>query len=137
MSHLREIMKRLGARSSGAAGSLRQISAQPADHVATYARHLEACSAAMLHYEWAWWEQHLETLALCLAQPQMVVTLGGEARVRRLLEEGEQCRNRLRQRQEELGLQPGQLHGPVVAGEHAWQLSQAEIRHHWGIGLGR
>jgi hypothetical protein len=128
MSHLREIMKRLGARATGAA-------VPQADHVAAYGRQLEGCSPEMLHYEWAWWDQHLETLALGLAQLQMLVTLGGEARVRLLLEEGEQCRDRLRQRLEELGLQPGQLHGPVVAGEHAWQLSQAEIRHHWGIGL--
>ncbi|MFM7360285.1 MAG: hypothetical protein ACKO25_00355 [Cyanobium sp.] len=134
MSQLREIMKRLGARATGAAASPSQASVPQADHVEAYGRQLQECSPAMLHYEWAWWDQHLETLVLCLTQPQMLATLGGEARVRLLLEEGEQCRDRLRQRLEELGLPPGQLHGPVVAGEHAWDLSQADIRHHWGIG---
>jgi hypothetical protein len=127
MSHLREIMKRLGVRSSGAGGD------HP-DHVATYARHLDACSAPMLQYEWSWWEQHLEALELCLAQPQMLATLGGASRVRQLLEDGEQCRDRLRQRLDQLGLEPGRLHGPVLAGEHAWELTQAEICRKWGIG---
>jgi hypothetical protein len=129
MTHLREIMKRLGARSSGAA-----VDAVQAHHVAAYGRQLEACSAPMLHYEWSWWEQHLEALALCRGQPQMLATVGGEARARLLLREGEQCRDLLRQRFAQLGLEPGLLHGPVVAGEHAWELSQAEIRRHWGIG---
>lgn len=137
MSQLREIMKRLSARSTAAVpaaeGRQSQAASAQADHLLAYGLRLQACSAAMLHYEWSWWEQHLEALELCLAQPQMLATVGGETRARLLLAEGGQCRDRLRERIEQLGLEPGGLHGPVVAGEHAWELSQPEIRRHWGI----
>ena len=137
MSHLREIMKRLGARSTAPVpakeGRQGQAAATQGTHLLAYGLRLQGCSAAMLQYEWSWWEQHLDALELCLAQPQMLATVGGEARARLLLAEGGQCRDRLRERIEQLGLEPGGLRGPVVAGEHAWELSQPEIRRHWGI----
>ncbi len=63
----------------------------------------------------------------------MLSTLGGEARVRALLVEGQACRDLLRQRLEELGEFPGERHGPVLAGDHAWELSHPAIREHWGL----
>jgi hypothetical protein len=129
MSHLREIMQRLGARGVGSASSSSATAALLAD----YERHLPTCSAAMLHYEWAWLEQHLETLSLALAQPSMLTTLGGEAKVQAMVVEGQACRDLLRRRLEELGGSPGERHGPVLAGDHAWEISHPAIRDHWGL----
>jgi hypothetical protein len=130
VSHLREIMRRLGAGGGGSgSGSAATIALQ-----ADYHRHLPACTPAMLHYEWTWLEQHLEALTLALAQPSMCATLGGEARVRALLAEGEACRELLRRRLEDLGESAGQRHGPVLAGDHAWEISHPAICDHWGMG---
>jgi hypothetical protein len=129
MSHLRDIMQRLGARAGGSASGSSATAALLAD----YQRQLPACSAAMLHYEWTWLEQHLEALSLALAQPAMLRTLGGEPRVRALLEEGQACRDLLRRRLEAVGESPGDRHGPVLAGDHAWELRHPAIREHWGL----
>ena len=72
MSHLRDIMQRLGARDSRPQGPAPDAAAAVAD----YERQLEGCTPAMLHYEWSWLEQHLETLELCLTQPGMPVACG-------------------------------------------------------------
>ncbi|MFM7265046.1 MAG: hypothetical protein ACKOZW_05545 [Cyanobium sp.] len=132
MSHLRDIMQRLGARGSRPEAP----AADAAAVVADYERHLEACSPAMLHYEWSWLEQHLDTLDLSLRQPAMLATLGGEARAQALRHASRACQERLRQRLEALGEVPGDRHGPVLAGEHAWELSHGGVRCQWGIGEG-
>ncbi len=129
MSHLRDIMQRLGARGGESSGGISATAVLLAD----YERHLPACSVAMLHYEWTWLEQHLEALTLALGQPSMRTTLGGEAKVRALLVEGQACRDLLRCRLEQRGETPGDRHGPVLAGEHAWEISQPSIRDHWGL----
>ena len=131
MSLLRDIMQRLGERNAPAALPAPTVDATGA--VADYERHLAACTPAMLHYEWSWLEQHLETLQLCLRQSAMLATLGGEERARALLAESEACRERLRRRLEALGEHPGERHGPVLAGEHAWELSHSGTRCHWGL----
>ncbi len=132
MSHLRDIMQRLGARDSRPQGPAPDAAAAVAD----YERHLEGCTPAMLHYEWSWLEQHLETLDLSLSQPAMLATLGGEAKAQALRRESRACQERLRRRLEALGEVPGGRHGPVLAGEHAWELSHGGVRSQWGIGEG-
>lgn len=139
MSLLREIMQRLGDRGSrpdGDAAAAEAAPAEPAAVVADYERHLVGCSAAMLHYEWSWLEQHLDTLELSLSQPAMLATLGGEARAQALCRESRACQERLRQRLEALGEVPGGRHGPVLAGEHAWELRHGGVRSHWGLDAG-
>lgn len=131
MSQLRDIMQRLGARRAEAAAS----AAPPGRGTCEtdYARHLQNCTTAMLHYEWAWLEQHLETLELSLTQPSMLTTLGGEGKVRALLAEGDSWREALRSRLEARGESPGDRHGPVLASEHAWELTHPTLREHWGL----
>ncbi len=132
MSQLREIMQRLGRRGASPAGP-RVSEASGGALEAEYERHLQGCTVAMLQYEWTWLEQHLEALELSLAQPAMLGTLGGEGKARALLAEARTCRERLRSRLEALGESPGAQHGPVLASEHAWELSHPAIRAHWGF----
>ena len=92
-----------------------------------------ACSPAMLRYEWAWLEEHIDALELCSSRPEMMPGAAGAARVRSLLEESLRFRDLLQERMAAASVDPALHRGTLVPTEHAWELSQPEIRRQWGI----
>jgi hypothetical protein len=134
MSYLRQIMQRLHDRSTAPAPVDR--SADPAvleEHLTLYAGRLDACSDAMLRYEAAWLEQHIETLELCARQPTMLASAGGAERVERLLQESLRFRQLLERSRAARGLTGDGVRAAVVASEHAWELSDPGLRRAWGF----
>jgi hypothetical protein len=133
MSYLREIMQRLNARSAQRSETPPPEALLSGAHLEHYRQQLEQCCPAMVQYEWAWLEQHIEALELCGSQPEMLSTAGGAARVEALLAESQQCRELVVQRLDALAVEPGRHRHTVVPTEHAWELSHPEIRRQWGI----
>jgi len=146
MSYLRQIMQRLNARA--AATALSATSSPPAAggeasatapspllerHLADYDAHLAACSPAMLQYEWAWIEQHLDTLTLARTTPAMLEAAGGPAHLEVLLEESRRFRALLEKRIAAGGLIPASHRHTVLATEHAWELTHPDLRRQWGF----
>lgn len=134
MSYLRQIMQRLHDRSTAPAPADR--SGDPAvleEHLKLYAARLADCSDAMLHYEGAWLEQHIETLELCARQPTMLASAGGVERVERLLQESLRFRQLLERCREGRGMTDRGARAAVVASEHAWELSDPGLRRAWGF----
>jgi hypothetical protein len=138
MSYLREIMQRLNAsRSEGDAAP--EAAAAPASgplqqaHLAEYGERLAGCSAAMLQYEWAWLEEHIEGLELCGRQPEMAATAGGAPHVQRLLAESRRFRDLLESEMERRGVRPALHRHTLVPTEHSWELTNPAIRKQWGI----
>lgn len=141
MSYLREIMNRLRERSE-ASESGHEPPAVPysplsqrvlEEHLQTYRERLQACSDAMLPYEWAWLEDHLATLELSSGQEAMQKVLGGPQRVADLLRETHCFQAEVRGELSRRGLEPGNRTAPLAAQEHAWELSNPAIRLEWGI----
>lgn len=140
MSYLREIMQRFQtARSAQHPEDPQAQSRPPAapqrleQHLAWYRDQLLACSPAMLRYEWAWLEEHIDALELCSSRPEMVPGAGGGTRVRSLLEESLRFRDLLQERMAAGSVEPALHRGTLVPTEHAWELSQPEIRRQWGF----
>lgn len=142
MSYLREIMQRFQAARSAAPSSEtgaeagRKSGADPRrleEHLAWYGDRLRACSPAMLRYEWAWLEEHIDALELWSSRPEMVAGAAGLARVRALLEESLRFRDLLQERMAAASVEPALHRGTLVPTEHAWELGQPEIRRQWGI----
>ncbi len=134
MSYLREIMQKLGAGAEAAVQEGRGGASWPALQAATYRRELEACSEPMLHYEWAWLEQHRQDLELCRGHEAMLQVAGGQRHLEGLLAESEQCLQHLREVMAARGLTPKRLTHSLAASEHAWELSHPGLRAQWGIG---
>jgi hypothetical protein len=141
MSYLREIMGRLRERSDSP-GTDTEAPAIPyspvseqvlASHLVSYRDHLQDCTAPMLHYEWAWLEDHLSSLELSRGPGAMQKALGGSQRVADLLRESRAFQEELRQEMDKRGVGPGSRTGPVATQEHAWELSNPAIRREWGI----
>ncbi|MEB3170946.1 MAG: hypothetical protein VKK43_06200 [Synechococcaceae cyanobacterium] len=136
MSYLRQIMQRLNARTAATTpGQAPAAAPSPLleRHLADYDAQLAACSPAMLQYEWAWIEQHLDTLTLARSTPAMLAAAGGPAHLEALLEESRRFRTLLEQRFAAAGLTPAAHRHAVVATEHAWELSPPELRRQWGF----
>ena len=135
MSYLRQIMQRLNARTAAPPAEAPAAAPSPLleRHLADYDAHLAACSPAMLQYEWAWIEQHLDTLTLARSTPAMLAAAGGPAHLEALLEESRRFRALLEQRFAAAALTPAAHRHTVVATEHAWELSQPELRRQWGF----
>ena len=134
MSYLRQIMQRLHDRSTAPApvdrsGDLAVLE----EHLTLYAARLEGCTDAMLRYEDAWLEQHIETLELCARQPTMLASAGGAERVERLLQESLRFRQLLESARAARGLTGEGVRAAVVASEHAWELSDPGLRRAWGF----
>jgi len=132
MSYLRQIMQRLQSRSvplpePADAGGLLE------EHLEAYRANLERCSDAMLQYEWAWLEQHLETLELCAVDPGMLASLGGVNRLHRLLEESRRFQDLLERRLADRGLEVARHRAGIIASEHAWELTDSSLRRAWGF----
>jgi hypothetical protein len=136
MSYLRQIMQRLHDRSAAEPPAAPAESARIEQHLELYAARLEACSDAMLDYEAAWLEQHIETLELCGSQPLMLASAGGSQRVERLLQESQRFRRLLELCRRSRGLAPVGSRAAVVATEHAWELSDPSLRRAWGFPAG-
>lgn len=133
MSYLREIMQRLQARHAAAGATPRPDPAQIERHLQAYQERLDACTPAMLQYEWAWIEQHLETLELARTTPAMVRAAGGASHLEGLLEESRRFRDQLEQHCRALGIRPASQRHAVLATAHAWELHQQDLRQLWGF----
>jgi hypothetical protein len=88
MSNLRRIMQKIADaqnHSQQIPSSMNGDSVQISEpHLQDYTSKIEQCSEGMLRYEWAWLEEHIEDLELCLVQPEMLKILGGTIQVERL-----------------------------------------------------
>lgn len=134
MSYLRQIMQRLHDRSTPLPTAERgEAPARLEEHLELYGARLEACSDAMLLYEAAWLEQHIETLELCGSQPTMLASAGGAERVQALLQESLCFRQRLDLCRRQRGLEGDGVRAAVVASEHAWELTDSALRRAWGF----
>jgi hypothetical protein len=135
MSYLREIMQRLGAsRDGGVSKTSSRDSVDPQLlEGAAYRNRLESCSEPMLLYEWTWLELHLEDLRLCLANDEMRKVAGGARHLEALIAAAERNQEQLAAVFAERGLTPRRLPHSVASGEHAWELSNAQLRAQWGL----
>ena len=134
MSYLRQIMQRLHDRSTPLPLAERgKAPARLEEHLELYGARLEACSDAMLQYEAAWLDQHIETLELCGSQPTMLASAGGAERVQALLQESLCFRQRLESCRRQRGLEGDGVRAAVVASEHAWELTDPALRRAWGF----
>ena len=134
MSYLRQIMQRLHDLSTPLPAAERgEAPGRLEEHLALYGARLEACSDAMLQYEAAWLQQHIETLELCGRQPTMLASAGGAERVEALLQESLCFRQRLDLCRRQRGVVGGGGRAAVVASEHAWELSDPALRQAWGF----
>lgn len=133
MSYLRLIMQRLHDRSSVEPADHPGESSLLEGHLELYDARLRGCSDAMLEYEVAWLDQHIETLELCSRQPAMLASAGGPQRVGRLLEESRRFRQLLEQCRRSRGLAEAVTRAAVVATEHAWELTDPSLRRAWGF----
>ncbi len=134
MSYLRQIMQRLHDRSTPLPTAERgESQGRLEEHLALYGARLEACSDAMLLYEAAWLDQHIETLELCGSQPTMLASAGGGERVEALLQESLCFRQRLELCRRQRGLGGDGVRAAVVPNEHAWELTDPALRRAWGF----
>jgi hypothetical protein len=137
MSNLRKIMQRLAESQErgmlNRAYDKQQFSEMVKYLVDEYISKLEECTPAMLQYEWCWLQEHIETLELCLAHPAMCEEIGGLARARELLEESRGFQQALEDVFRRRMIHPMNAAHPVVANEHAWEISQESIKKDWGI----
>lgn len=137
MSHLRSIMQKLALGQEE--GSIQPDASNTVKddvirlHVADYQDALKVCTPSMLQYEWAWLEDHLESLGLCLSQPQMLQAMGGTPHVERLLAESRQCQTALRVQMEERNVEPPTHLPTMPTSEHAWEISQENVKQLWGF----
>lgn len=136
MSHLRDIMQKLGQRH--AAGADRAVETRPAAgdlerHRRDYRDRLRSCSPQMLRYEWTWLHQHLEDLELCRTSPEMLRVTGGRQHIDLLLSEARAYLEELAEEFGERALIPSREPHSVVSGEHAWDVSNETIRAQWGF----
>lgn len=137
MSNLRRIMQELAEVQSNGKSSVERPSPASTEllrlHVEEYQQRLDQCTAAMLQYEWAWLEEHIADLELCLSQPEMQHTLGGKTHVEQLLLESHACQAALKTTMLAQNVEPTRHSQAVVCGEHAWEIRQDSIKRLWGI----
>ena len=137
MNNLRRIMQKLAQVNSDGRRSAERPSAGFAEllrlHVEDYQQRLAHCTVAMLQYEWAWLEEHIADLDLCLSQPEMQQTLGGKTHVEQLLLESHACQAALNTTMVAQGVEPTRHPQGVVSGEHAWEIRQDSIKRIWGL----
>jgi len=102
-------------------------------HAACYRENLRGCNDAMLQYEWAWLEEHVQALRRNQLQPELMVSLGGEDNVKILISECVLFQLIL---QEEFGrrrLTPRGTSAPIVPSEEAWEITSLKVKQDWGI----
>ncbi|MFN9546059.1 MAG: hypothetical protein ACK6AD_03165 [Cyanobacteriota bacterium] len=137
MNHLRKIMQKLAQAQPDASRHPDMSSATSTEimrlHVEEYQRELARCTAAMLQYEWAWLDDYITSLNLCLAQPDMLQAAGGKSHVEQLLLESQQCQALLQATMKNRKVEPASPSHAVAIGEHAWELRQESIKRLWGL----
>jgi hypothetical protein len=139
MSTLRDIMEQLARKRSGTntTGHTREDPGNLAEQIKykvdAYQAKLEECTPSMLQYEWAWLQQHIESLEHCVNNSSMCEEIGGQVRAEALLEESRQSAIVLDEEFKKRMLHPKNYSRPVEAGEHAWELSLESIRKEWGL----
>ena len=135
MSYLREIMQRISIRHAEGEEphDLARSDESATGLISKYQDNLKACSQAMLDYEWAWLELHLEDLQLCRSNPTMLKAVGGERHLAALISEAEGCRQLLKDAFDALGADPYRHPHSVATGEHAWELTNPKLRNSWGL----
>ncbi|MEX1322645.1 MAG: hypothetical protein AB1Z21_00450 [Synechococcaceae cyanobacterium] len=140
MSHLRDIMQKLGQRHAAGADTAAEIKptggAELEKHRRDYRQRLRGCTAAMLRYEWTWLHQHLEDLELCGTTPEMLRVTGGRQHLDLLLAEARAYLGELEEEFRGRGLVPAREALSVLSGEHAWDVSNETIRAQWGFDAG-
>lgn len=138
MSYLREIMQKLSKSQEGTKLKTRKES-QTRNFLIyrreDYLRKLEDCTPEMLQYEWTWLVEHTEALELCLTQPAMLQELGGDLHVETLLSESKDYQICLAEIFKKRMIVPQSRRLPVILSEHAWELSDLQIKRIWGIDL--
>ena len=137
MSHLRDIMQKLGQSHAASAGPAAEIrpagGAELEAHRRDYRRQLRDCTPAMLRYEWTWLHQHLEDLELCRSNADMLRATGGRQHLELLLAEARAYLEELKAEFQEREMVPAREAHSVVSGEHAWDVHNAAIRAQWGF----
>jgi hypothetical protein len=137
MSNLRRIMQQLAdaqGHPQATEASENEYSVEIPDlHIQEYQSQLERCSKGMLQYEWAWLEEHMEDLKLCLVQTEMLKVLGGKAQVERLLLESKKCQDLLKFTMGERSLRPAFHSHAIISSEHAWEVSQDNVKKAWNF----
>ena len=137
MNNLRRIMQKLAQVQPDGRSSSESQSAVSTElmrlHIKDYQERLDHCTAAMLQYEWAWLEEHIADLELCLSQPEMQQTLGGKSHVEQLLLESHAWQAALKSTMLSQGVEPSRRPQAVVGGEHAWEIRQDSIKRMWGL----
>jgi hypothetical protein len=137
MSHLRDIMQKLGQRHAGGTPPALEIPAASSSelerHRGDYRQRLRTCTPPMLRYEWTWLHQHLEDLDLCSTTPEMLRVTGGRQHIDLLLREARAYLQELEAEFRERNLVPAREPHSVLSGEHAWDVSNATIRAQWGF----
>ncbi|MGL6135599.1 MAG: hypothetical protein ACRC1L_15655 [Prochlorococcaceae cyanobacterium] len=148
MSHLRDIMQKLGQRHAASHTASHAVGAEPAtditpaggaeleQHRRHYRQQLRACTPAMLRYEWTWLHQHLEDLELCRTTPEMLRVTGGRQHLDLLLAEARAYLEELKAEFAQRGLVPARESHSVLSAEHAWEVSNETIRSQWGFEAG-
>lgn len=144
MSHLRDIMQKLGQRhaAGGEAAAAPAVEITPANsadldhHRRDYRQRLSTCTPAMLRYEWTWLHQHLEDLELCSTTPEMLRVTGGRQHIELLLGEAHAYRQELEDEFRQRNLVPAREPHSVMSGEHAWDVRNPAIRAQWGFDAG-
>jgi len=137
MSHLRTIMQKLaqgqveGSDQPNAANAVNDELIRLC--VADYQEALKVCTASMLQYEWAWLDDHIESLGLCLSQPEMLQAMGGMPHVERLLAESRQCQVALSLLMEGKNVEPARVLPTMPTSEHAWEISNEKVKRLWGF----
>jgi hypothetical protein len=102
-------------------------------HASCYRDNLHHCNDAMLQYEWAWLEEHVQALRRSQLQPEVMTSLGGVENVKILISECVLFQLIL---QEEFGrrhLSPLGSHASIVPSEEAWEITSLKVKQDWGI----
>ena len=135
MSHLREIMQKLAeAHSELPRGTMDETSsAHLKDNLEEYRSKIGSCNTGMLQYEWAWLNEHIEALELCVCQPAMGREIGGHAHAEQLLAESKQQKSALEELFQQRRIHPAVHHHEIHPGEHAWDVRNEMTKKNWGM----
>lgn len=137
MSHLREIMQKLAqAHRELQSGKMDDSSAASEllkANLDEYLSKIKACNTGMLQYEWAWLNEHIDALQLCVCQPEMWREIGGHGHAERLLAESKQQRSALEELFKKRGIHPAAHHHEIHPGEHAWDVRSEISKRNWGM----
>jgi hypothetical protein len=102
-------------------------------HASCYRENLHSCTDAMLQYEWAWLDEHVQALRRSQLQPEVMTSLGGEENVKILISECVLFQLILQEAFGRRHLSPLGSHAPIVPSEEAWEITSLKVKQDWGI----